>query len=121
LRAKLLSRRLSRCHCYREGQYYYHGYLKQQPDLNWRHPGVRASMLDVLRFWFDRGIDGFPTDALRQLIKDDQLRDNPPDPTSSPGQSRYDSLVRLYTTDRPAILDIVADPARWPTRIRSGC
>jgi len=40
-------------------------------------------MLDVLRFWLDRGVDGFRVDALRQLIKDDQLRDNPPNPTTS--------------------------------------
>ncbi|HLZ26909.1 MAG TPA: alpha-amylase family glycosyl hydrolase [Chloroflexota bacterium] len=106
------------------GQYYYHAYLKQQPDLNWRHPGVRSSMLDVLKFWFDRGIDGFRIDALRQLIKDDQFRDNPPDPRWSPEQSPYDSLVPLYTTDRPEILDIVGEfralADRYPERVLIG-
>src|SRR5690606_28347821 len=41
------------------GQYYYHAFLKEQPDLNWRNPQVRAAMYDVLRFWLDRGVDGF--------------------------------------------------------------
>src|SRR5438270_24719 len=40
------------------GQYYYHAFLKQQPDLNWRNPEVRQAMHDVLRFWLDRGVDG---------------------------------------------------------------
>jgi alpha-glucosidase len=40
-------------------QYYYHSFLKEQPDLNWRNPAVKAAMLDVLRFWLKRGVDGF--------------------------------------------------------------
>ena len=76
-------------------------YLKEQPDLNWRHPEVQATMLDVLRFWLDRGVDGFRVDALRQLIKDDQLRDNPPNPDYHPAQGPYDALLPVYTTDRP--------------------
>ena len=47
------------------GQYYYHAYLKEQPDLNWRNPEVREVMFDVLRFWLERGVDGFRVDALR--------------------------------------------------------
>jgi alpha-glucosidase len=89
-------------------QYYYHAYLKEQPDLNWRHPGVQAAMLDVLRFWLDRGVDGFRVDALRQLIKDDQWRDNPPNPAYQPSQGPYQALLPLYTTDRPEVLDVVA-------------
>jgi alpha-glucosidase len=89
-------------------QYYYHAYLKEQPDLNWRHPAVQAAMLDVLRFWLDRGVDGFRVDALRQLIKDDRWRDNPPNPTYHPAQGPYQALLPLYTTDRPELLDMVA-------------
>jgi alpha-glucosidase len=89
-------------------QYYYHAYLKEQPDLNWRHPEVQATMLDVLRFWLDRGVDGFRVDALRQLIKDDQWRDNPPNPVYHPSHGPYQALLPLYTTDRPKVLDIVA-------------
>src|SRR5690606_27793167 len=54
------------------GQYYYHAFLPEQPDLNWRNPAVQQAMLDVLRFWLGRGVDGFRVEALRQLIKDDQ-------------------------------------------------
>jgi alpha-glucosidase len=88
-------------------QYYYHAYLKEQPDLNWRTPAVEAAMLDVLRFWFDRGIDGFRIDALRQVIKDDQLRDNPPNPNWTPDQSPYNQLLSVYSADRPELLDLI--------------
>jgi alpha-glucosidase len=64
----------------RTGQFYLHSHLKEQPDLNWRHPGVRAAMLDVLRFWLDRGVDGFRIDVAHMLMKDPELRDNPPNP-----------------------------------------
>jgi alpha-glucosidase len=90
------------------GQYYYHAYLQEQPDLNWRHPAVQAAMLDVLRFWLDRGVDGFRLDALRQLIKDDQLRDNPPNPAYHPGLNPYDALLPVYTTDRPEVHEMLA-------------
>ncbi len=91
------------------GQFYYHAYLKEQPDLNWRNSAVRAAMLDVLRFWLDRGVDGFRIDALRQLVKDDQFRDNPPDPDWRPGTDPYHALLPLYTTDRPEVMEIIAE------------
>ncbi len=62
------------------GQYYYHAFLPQQPDLNWRNGEVRAAMLDVLRFWLNRGVDGFRVDAIHHLFEDARLRDNPPNP-----------------------------------------
>jgi len=62
------------------GQYYYHAFLKQQPDLNWRNPLVRQAMHDVIRFWLRRGIDGFRVDVIWHLIKDLEFRDNPPNP-----------------------------------------
>ena len=49
---------------------YYHAYLREQPDLNWRNPAVREAMLGVLEFWIARGVDGFRVDAMRQLLKD---------------------------------------------------
>ena len=61
------------------GQYYLHSYTPQQPDLNWRNPAVRAAMHDVMRFWLDRGVDGFRVDAPHRLGKDELLRDNAPD------------------------------------------
>jgi alpha-glucosidase len=62
------------------GQYYLHSFLKEQPDLNWRHPEARAAMLNVLRFWLDRGVDGFRIDVAQFVAKDPALRDNPPNP-----------------------------------------
>ena len=62
------------------GQYYLHSFLRQQPDLDWRNPDVRAAMLDVLRFWLDRGVDGFRIDVAQFVAKDPELRDNPPNP-----------------------------------------
>ena len=60
------------------GQYYLHNFLPQQPDLDWWNEDVRAAMDDVLRFWFDRGVAGFRIDVAHALVKDRQLRDNPP-------------------------------------------
>ncbi len=95
------------------GQYYYHAFLKEQPDLNWRNPKVREAMHDVLRFWLRRGVDGFRVDMLWHLIKDDQWRDNPPNPDFRPGAPPYHSLLRLYTTDRPEVQDVIAGLRRW--------
>jgi alpha-glucosidase len=90
------------------GQYYYHAFLKQQPDLNWRNPEVRAAMHDVLRFWLRRGVDGFRVDVLWHLIKDDEWRDNPPNPHFKPGDPPHHSQIPLYTTDRPEVQNIVS-------------
>jgi alpha-glucosidase len=51
------------------GQYYLHSFLKEQPDLNWRNPEVQQAMLDVLRFWLDKGVDGFRVDTLWHVMK----------------------------------------------------
>jgi len=59
------------------GQYYLHSFLREQPDLDWRNPEVEAAMHDVLRFWLDRGVDGFRIDVIHKIAKDPQLRDNP--------------------------------------------
>jgi glycosidase len=62
------------------GQFYLHSFLAEQPDLDWRNPEVRAAMFDVLRFWLDRGVDGFRIDVAQFVAKDPLLRDNPPNP-----------------------------------------
>ncbi len=59
-------------------QYYYHMFLPQQPDLNWRNPRVRRAVMDVFRFWLDRGADGFRLDVVDGYYKDALFRDNPP-------------------------------------------
>jgi alpha-glucosidase len=91
------------------GQYYYHAYLATQPDLNWRNPEVRRKMLAVLRFWLERGVDGFRVDTIHHLIKDDQYRDNPPNPAYRPADAPHRALLRLYTTDRPEVHAAIAE------------
>jgi len=106
------------------GQYYYHAYLKQQPDLNFRNPEVQRELLNVLRFWLDRGVDGFRIDTIHHLIKDDQYRDNPPNPDYVAGMPPHRRLLRQYTTDRPEVHDAIAAMRRvvdaYPNRILIG-
>ena len=92
----------------RTGQYYYHAFLKEQPDLNWRNPEARRAMLNVLRFWLDRGVDGFRVDVMHHLVKDTEFRDNPPNPEWLPGMSPYRELLTTYTVDLPEVQEIVA-------------
>ena len=84
-------------------QYYLHSFLKEQPDLNWRNPEVRAAMLDVLRFWFDRGIDGFRVDVSYRVMKDPELRDNPPNPDWHPGMDPQKRLLETHSKNHPDI------------------
>jgi alpha-glucosidase len=91
------------------GQYYYHAFLKEQPDLNWRNLQVRKAMYGVLRFWLDRGVDGFRIDVLWHLIKDDQFRDDPPNPGYQSGDAEHRRLLQLYSTDRPEVHEVVAE------------
>jgi alpha-glucosidase len=90
------------------GQYYYHSFLKEQPDLNWRNPQVVAAMHEVMRFWLARGVDGFRIDVLWLLLKDEQWRDNPPNPEFTAGMPMFQSQLATYTGDRPEVQDIVA-------------
>ena len=53
----------------RTGQYYYHAFLKEQPDLNWRHPALKRAMWDAVRFWLDLGVDGFRLDAIGTVFE----------------------------------------------------
>ncbi len=91
------------------GQYYYHAFLRSQPDLNWRNPQVREAMHDVMRFWLRRGVDGFRVDAMWHLVKDDLFRDDPPDPEATPRQTPYQQLLHIYSADRPEVHVIGAD------------
>ncbi|CAN5147199.1 alpha-amylase family glycosyl hydrolase [soil metagenome] len=93
----------------RSGQYYYHAFLRAQPDLNWRNPDVRRAMHDVMRFWLRRGVDGFRVDVMWHLIKDDLLRDNPPNPDFTPDSQPYERLIPLYSTDRPEVHAVIAE------------
>lgn len=89
------------------GQYYYHAFLAEQPDLNWRNPAVVAAMHDVMRFWLRKGVDGFRVDVIWHLIKDAQFRDNPANPHYVGGRPPNQRLVPLYTTDLPEVHDVI--------------
>ena len=91
------------------GQYYYHSFLKEQPDLNYRNPAVVAAMCDVLRFWLDRGVDGFRVDVIYYMMKDDQWRDNPPDPRFTPGDDPYLEQDQVYTYNRPEVHALIRE------------
>jgi len=90
-------------------QWYLHSFLRQQPDLNWSNPRVRAAMHDVLRFWLDRGVDGFRVDVIWLLIKDEALRDNPLNPDWRPPGAEIGKLMPLYNADRPEVHAVIAE------------
>jgi alpha-glucosidase len=90
------------------GEYYYHAFLAEQPDLNWRNPDVQRALLDVMRFWLNRGVDGFRVDVIWHLIKDAELRDNPENPDYRPGEEPpYHAVLPVYSTDQPEVHEIV--------------
>jgi len=91
------------------GQYYLHSFLREQPDLNWRNPAVREAMHDVLRFWLDRGVDGFRVDVIWLLIKDAALRDNPFNPNYKPAERGIQRHFQVYNSDQPEVHDVIAE------------
>lgn len=98
------------------GQYYLHAFLKQQPDLNWRHPQVREAMFDVLRFWLERGVDGFRIDVLWHIVKAEGLPDNPPNPAWRPPMGDEHRLLQRNSADQPEVHDIAAQMRRLVER-----
>ncbi len=89
----------------RTGQFYYHMFTRQQPDLNWRDPLVYAEMMDIFRFWADRGVDGFRLDVFNNYFKDAQFRDNP----KKIGIRPFDWQIHRYDTNQPEMMGAVAD------------
>ncbi len=79
----------------RTGQYYLHQFAKEQPEFNWRNPEVRAALYETLHFWLDRGVDGFRMDVIGLLMKDEELRDNPPNPNAPENLPANDLFGRL--------------------------
>jgi alpha-glucosidase len=81
------------------GQYYYHYFEVQQPDLNWRNPVVEKAMFDVTRFWYRHGVAGFRLDAVDTLFEDPQLRDNP----VRPGKNEFGDpqMDNIYNDNLP--------------------
>ena len=80
----------------RRQQYYHHNFLKEQPQLNVHHPDVQRALLDVARFWLDRGVDGFRLDALNFTMHDPALTDNPPVIGSLKRTRPFDFQHHLY-------------------------
>jgi alpha-glucosidase len=106
------------------GQWYLHTFLPEQPDLNWRDPDVESAMLDVLRFWLDRGVDGFRIDVANFVLKDPGLRDNPPRDPATPTDYRplgaYDTQVHLYDKGHPDVHALYRRIRRHVDRHRRG-
>jgi len=93
-------------------QYYYHAFLVQQPDLNWRNPEVRQAIYDVMRFWLRKGVDGFRVDVIWHLIKDAEFRDNPTNPDFHEGRPPHEKILTQYSTDQPEVHDVIAQMRR---------
>ena len=90
-------------------QFYLHSFLKEQPDLNWRNSDVREAMYDAMRFWLNKGADGFRMDVLWLLIKDKEFRNNPPNPEYHGGMRDFASTLPVYNANRPETHEIVAE------------
>ena len=99
----------------RRGQYYMHQFLSSQPQLNVHNPAVQDALLAAMRFWLDRGVDGFRLDALNHSMHDPQLRDNPPAPdTGKPRTRSFDFQIKTYSQSHPGVVDFIK-------RIRTLC
>jgi alpha-glucosidase len=90
-------------------QYYMHTFLDSQPDLNWRSPEVRTAMLEALKFWLGRGVDGFRLDAAPLLLKDEAWRDNPVNPDYRPGDLPDSTLLPIHTRNQPGLHELFAE------------
>lgn len=97
----------------RREQYYLHNFLTSQPDLNFHDPAVQDALLDVVRFWLDRGVDGFRLDTINFYIHDKQLRSNPAlpkdqrDASIAPSVNPYNHQLHLYSKNQPENLDFL--------------
>ncbi len=122
-----------------DGEWYLHLFAPEQPDLNWQHPEVRAEFRDILRFWLDRGVDGFRIDVAHALIKQAGLPDvgtdhkdlvEPPDRTDHPHWDRpevheiyreWRQVAEEYGPDRIFVAEAwVARPERLARYVRPG-
>ena len=87
------------------GQFYYHQFYRQQPDLNWRNPAVEQAMFDSMRFWLDRGVAGFRLDAITCLFEDPQLRDEPV--LGGVNGQGDPNLEHIYTNNLPQVHETI--------------
>src|SRR5215211_3467911 len=93
------------------GQYYLHQFVKQQPDLNYRNPEVVHAMLDAMRFWLDRGVDGFRVDVIGLMMKDPEFRDEPLNPNWD-GIYPFTKLQHIYTANLSEVHELIGGMRR---------
>jgi alpha-glucosidase len=86
-------------------QFYYHHFLKEQPDLNWRNRKVRDAMYDQMKFWLDMGVDGFRLDVINHIFKDDKFRSNP----YTIGIRPFDMQKHLYDKELPECVEVAKE------------
>jgi len=92
------------------GQYYLHNFLASQPDLNFHNPAVQQAVLDVMRFWLERGIDGFRLDTVNYYFHDSKLRSNPPNKRDEHlpyAVNPYDMQEHKYSKSQPENVDFL--------------
>jgi alpha-glucosidase len=89
------------------GRYYLHNFAREQPDLDWWNPEVRAEFERILRFWFDRGVAGVRIDVAQALIKDRELRDDVPATEEDDPHTRRHGMRRVYSMNRPETHEIL--------------
>lgn len=105
-------------------QFFLHSFDVRQPDLNWANPAVRSAMKDIMRFWLDRGVDGFRVDAVRFMGKDPAFQDNPKNPAYKKGWSKYSRLLHTNSQGWPQLygylnsMAAVLKEAKYATRPR---
>ncbi len=84
----------------RTGQYYLHTFTVEQADLNWRNPEVQEAMFEGVQFWLDRGVDGLRIDVAHYIMKDPEMRDNPPAPADYKAKFKdhgeYDQFIHIH-------------------------
>lgn len=94
------------------GQYYFHSFLKEQPDLNWANPEVMQAVKDIMKFWMDNGVDGFRLDAVNYFWKDQRFLDEPKDPEYQKGKIQpYYELKHIYMRDQKEVFTIIDELA----------
>ncbi|MFW5684186.1 MAG: alpha-amylase family glycosyl hydrolase [Spirochaetota bacterium] len=84
------------------GEYYLGTFTRHQPEVNWRNPDLRAAMFDVMRFWLDRGVDGFRLDVVNWFLKDELMRSNPRSLRAVPDLFQH----HVYDRNRPETIEI---------------
>ncbi|HLF73056.1 MAG TPA: alpha-amylase family glycosyl hydrolase [Anaerolineales bacterium] len=90
------------------GQYYLHQFVRQQPELNYRNPEVLQAMLAVMRFWLERGVDGFRVDVIWLMMKDPDFRAEPVNPAWD-GIDPFGSLQHIYTANLPEVHELICE------------